>query len=49
MTAVHPAANAAPSFRVIMAEGKFQGVKIPLRALLSYHSRPATGYNLHDT
>jgi hypothetical protein len=30
MTAVHPAANAAPSFRVIMAEGKFQGVKIEL-------------------
>jgi hypothetical protein len=28
MTAVQPAANAAPSFRVIMAEGKFHGVRI---------------------
>ena len=30
MTAVQPAARAAPSFRVIMAEGKFQGVRIEL-------------------
>ena len=30
MTAVQPAAKAAPSFRVIIAEGKFHGVKIPL-------------------
>lgn len=30
MTAVQPAARAAPSFRVIIAEGKFQGVKIEL-------------------
>lgn len=30
MTAVHPAASAAPSFRVIIAEGKFQGVKMDL-------------------
>lgn len=28
MTAVQPAANAAPSFRVIIAEGKFHGVRI---------------------
>ena len=30
ITAVHPAAKAAPSLRVIMAEGKFQGVRIDL-------------------
>ena len=30
ITAVHPAARAAPSFRVIIAEGKFQGVRIDL-------------------
>jgi len=32
MTAVHPAARAAPSLRVIMADGKFHGVKIELQA-----------------
>jgi hypothetical protein len=31
MTAVHPAARAAASLRVIMAEGKFQGVIIELK------------------
>jgi len=30
MTAVQPAARAAPSFLVIIAEGKFHGVKIDL-------------------
>jgi hypothetical protein len=30
MTAVHPAARAAPNLRVIIAEGKFHGVKIDL-------------------
>lgn len=30
MTAVHPAASAAPSFRVIIPEGKFHGVRIDL-------------------
>lgn len=30
MTAVQPAAKAAPSLRVIMAEGKFQGVRMDL-------------------
>jgi hypothetical protein len=30
MTAVHPAARAAASFRVIIAEGKFHGVKMEL-------------------
>ena len=30
MTVVHPAARAAPSFRVIIAEGKFHGVRIEL-------------------
>ena len=34
ITAVHPAARAAPSFRVIMAEGKFHGVKIELRMIV---------------
>lgn len=29
-TAVHPAASAAPSFRVIIADGKFHGVRIDL-------------------
>ena len=32
MTAVQPAASAAPNLRVIIAEGKFQGVKIDLYA-----------------
>ncbi len=30
MTAVQPAARAAPSFRVIIADGKFHGVRIDL-------------------
>jgi len=30
ITAVQPAAKAAPSFRVIIADGKFQGVRIDL-------------------
>jgi hypothetical protein len=30
MTAVQPAASAAPSFLVIIADGKFQGVRIEL-------------------
>ena len=30
MTAVQPAARAGPSLRVIMAEGKFHGVKMDL-------------------
>lgn len=30
MTAVQPAASAAPSFRVIIADGKFHGVRIDL-------------------
>ena len=29
-TAVHPAARAAPSFRVIIADGKFHGVRMEL-------------------
>lgn len=31
ITAVHPAASAAASLRVIMAEGKFHGVRIELK------------------
>jgi len=49
MTAVQPAAKAAPSFRVIIAEGKFHGVKIPLCVQLSQNVPLATGSNLHDT
>lgn len=30
MTVVQPAASAAPNFRVIMADGKFHGVRIDL-------------------
>jgi hypothetical protein len=33
ITAVQPAASAAPNFRVIMAEGKFHGVRIELTYL----------------
>lgn len=32
-TAVQPAAKAAPSFRVIIADGKFHGVRIDLGSL----------------
>lgn len=32
ITAVHPAARAAPSLRVIIADGKFHGVNIELYA-----------------
>lgn len=34
-TAVHPAARAAPSLRVIIAEGKFHGVNIELQTRIS--------------
>lgn len=34
ITAVQPAASAAPNFRVIMAEGKFHGVRIELMRFL---------------
>lgn len=34
MTAVHPAASAGPSLRVIIAEGKFHGVKMDLQKCL---------------
>jgi hypothetical protein len=30
ITAVQPAARAAPNFRVIIADGKFQGVRMDL-------------------
>lgn len=41
MTAVQPAARAGPSLRVIIAEGKFQGVKSELdkeSGIVSNHS-----------
>lgn len=38
MTAVQPAARAAPSLRVIMADGKFHGVNIDLHTAVSYRS-----------
>lgn len=42
MTVVHPAAKAAPSLRVIIAEGKFHGVMIDLHRCLrdANDSRP---------
>jgi hypothetical protein len=39
MTAVQPAARAAPSLRVIIAEGKFHGVSIELEKALSHIAR----------
>jgi hypothetical protein len=44
MTAVHPAARAGPSFRVIIAEGKFHGVKMDLD---EYVGEEFNGYKLH--
>lgn len=38
MTVVQPAARAAASLRVIMAEGKFHGVKIELPAIIAFWS-----------
>jgi hypothetical protein len=46
MTAVHPAASAAPSFRVIIAEGKFHGVRIDL-ILRQYSIESNNGESAH--
>ena len=49
MTAVQPAARAAPSLRVIMAEGKFHGVRIDLFFEYQYVTRCcALRIILHD-
>ena len=50
MTAVHPAARAAASLRVIMAEGKFHGVRIELcnTRVGSFYSFRET-VDVHDT
>ena len=40
ITAVQPAARAAPSFRVIIADGKFQGVRIDLSRKVSKSADP---------
>ena len=49
ITAVHPAARAAPSFRVIMAEGKFQGVRMDLENAQMLVLQDLKGEGLHDT
>lgn len=49
MTAVQPAASAAPNLRVIIAEGKFQGVNIDLYAKKSVEHYADIGEALHDT
>ena len=49
ITAVHPAARAAPSFRVIIADGKFHGVRMPLVAAMSEHKRYERKGNVHDS
>jgi hypothetical protein len=48
MTVVQPAANAAPSLRVIMAEGKFHGVRIELFKS-QYVARVARNKRPHTT
>ena len=48
ITAVQPAASAAPNLRVIIAEGKFQGVKIDLYAQESVEYCPGMEKALHD-
>lgn len=45
MTTVHPAARAGPSLRVIIAEGKFHGVRIELESSFSLGS--LDNRNLH--
>ena len=49
ITAVQPAASAAPNLRVIIAEGKFQGVKIDLYAQESVECYAGMENALHDT
>jgi hypothetical protein len=45
MTTVQPAASAGPSLRVIIAEGKFHGVRIELKTQLQLGS--SEDRNLH--
>ena len=51
MTAVHPAARAAPSFRVIIAEGKFHGVRMELyvKTVVSMMSNSPQDDTTHTT
>ena len=49
ITAVHPAAKAAPSLRVIMAEGKFQGVRIDLNIAVQGSRRRVRGAYTNTT
>lgn len=49
MTAVHPAASAAPNFRVIIAEGKFHGVRIDLVPCQNFRDHITEPLYIHDT
>ena len=49
MTAVQPAARAAASLRVIIADGKFQGVKIDLPMTSDSTREEETGEHVHHT
>ena len=49
MTAVHPAASAAPSFRAIIAEGKFHGVRIDLVLYQNFMAHVLERQYVHDT
>ena len=50
MTAVQPAARAGPSLRVIIAKGKFQGVKSDLDEVSGFAShRDIAEYYAHHT
>ena len=50
MTAVQPAARAGPSLRVIIAKGKFQGVKSDLDEASGFAShRDIAEYYAHHT
>ncbi len=49
MTAVQPAARAAPSFRVIIADGKFHGVRIDLYYCINAAEMRAADVETHTT
>ena len=49
ITAVQPAARAAPSFRVIIADGKFQGVRIDLSRKVSNSAGAVQAEGTHTT
>jgi len=49
MTTVHPAARAGPILRVIIAEGKFHGVRIELKSQAQVGVLQRTGIHIRDT